>query len=575
MKYSNIKISVFSSLFLAVAVCSISSDAAYKEGYYDAMNGKKKEELKLAAKACISKHTELSYYPLPNQWQFTDVYPELYNGMKRWWEMYSDAVYLIQNGQNALSSFSANKMQREHSIPKSWWKYNGDVEYTPAYTDLWNLYPSDGTANQAKLNYAFGPVSGTPRFDNGVTKVGAAKTGYGGGSGIVFEPGDEYKGDFARSIFYMATVYDDLPWVINYMFNKESWPTLRPWAYEMLLQWARQDPVSQKEIDRNNTVELYQRNRNPFIDFPELAEYIWGTRTMEVFYIKDQGGSVTPPITGDPELSLPVNGETLDFGQVAVSTTKTVYLRMQGKNFSSAISVSLSGDNRTLFVPESYSVTPSVLNQGNVYNFPISFTPDREGNIEARIIFFDGGLEGSVVVTLKGEGVAVPDLSAPVATDATDIKDNSYCANWNPAKEVVDYYVVTRVRYLDEGTEAEILESTTNSLVITGRDPNVMESYTVQSSRLGFLSDPSNSILVMPSGVSEINAVAPMVTGLVEGGFIVLSNDACADIVVYDVAGRIYSVIKTPSAGDCFYYPSGVYVLYSDAISKPVKLIIR
>ena len=109
---------------------------------------------------------------------------------------------------------------------------------------------------------------------------------------------------------YVATVYDDINWVINYMYKKEAYPTLVPWAREMLLQWCRQDPVSQKEIDRNNVVEQYQGNRNPFVDFPELAEYVWGTRTTEVFYVDQQEGSdPTPPITGDPEITSPVNGE--------------------------------------------------------------------------------------------------------------------------------------------------------------------------------------------------------------------------------------------------------------------------
>ena len=74
---------------------------------------------------------------------------------------------------------------------------------------------------------------------------------------------------------YVATVYDDINWVINYMYRKEAYPTLVPWARDMLLQWCRMDPVDQKEIDRNNVVEQYQGNRNPFVDFPNLAEYIW------------------------------------------------------------------------------------------------------------------------------------------------------------------------------------------------------------------------------------------------------------------------------------------------------------
>lgn len=284
---------------LVGAVFSI--DAAYTPGYYNRMDGKKKEELKSAVKQCVQNHQTLVYSQLPGYWQYTDVYPELVDGCKRWWDMYSDEICLIRQGQSAFQSFSGYRMQREHSIPKSWWKQNGDVEYTPAYSDLWNLYPSNGAANQAKLNYSFGPCE-SATFDNGVSKVGTPKNGYGGGSSRVFEPADEYKGDFARSMFYMACVYPDINWVINYMFRKESYPTLTNWAMNMLLQWAREDKVSQKEIDRNNLVEQYQGNRNPFVDFPELAEYIWGVRTSETFIIANQETTdPTPPYHWRPD----------------------------------------------------------------------------------------------------------------------------------------------------------------------------------------------------------------------------------------------------------------------------------
>ena len=206
-------------LLLTLSLAVQMAYANFTEGYYDRMDGKKKEALKTAAKQCVSSHTTLGYYDLPDYWQYSDVYPELVNGCKRWWEMYSDKIYLIQQGQSGTKSFSTNKMQREHSVPKSWWKQNGSVEYTPAYSDMWNLYPSDGPANQAKLNYPFGEVR-TATFDNGVSKVGSPMSGQGGGCANVFEPADEYKGDFARSMFYMATVYDDINWVINYMFQK-------------------------------------------------------------------------------------------------------------------------------------------------------------------------------------------------------------------------------------------------------------------------------------------------------------------------------------------------------------------
>ena len=288
--------------FLLSSVTIVNAD--YRVGYYNSLEGTSAATLKAAAKTVVAGHTELDYTDLPNHWINTDVYPEKYKNDKdeeclRWWEMYSDKIYLINPGETGRQSYSRNAMQREHVVPKSWWKSNNDVEYTPAYSDMWNLLPSDGSANNKKSNYPLGETENAS-FDNGVTKVGTPKSDLGCVSGKVFEPADEYKGDFARVYFYVATVYDQLPWVesnTNCVYQQNSWPTMTPWAVEMLLEWSRRDPVSEKEIKRNDAVEVEQGNRNPFVDFPELAEYVWGVRQDQVFHISDQG-SLTPTQPG-------------------------------------------------------------------------------------------------------------------------------------------------------------------------------------------------------------------------------------------------------------------------------------
>lgn len=564
--------------FVLMACVAVGASAEFKAGYYNKMNGKSGAALKAAAKECVQSHQTLVYTDLPNYWQYSDVYPELVNGCKRWWDMYSDAVYLIQRGQSGKSSFSANKMQREHSVPKSWWKdQTGSVEYTPAYSDMWNLYPSDGAANQAKLNYPLGLTASTS-FDNGVTKVGGAQTGYGGGSRNVFEPDDEYKGDFARAYMYVATVYDDINWVINYMYKKETYPTLVPWAKEMLLQWCRQDPVDQKEIDRNNVVEQYQGNRNPFVDFPELAEYIWGTRTTEVFYVDQQEGSdPTPPITGDPEITAPVNGEALDFGQVAVGRSETRVLQIVGKNLTSPLSVSVSGADRAMFVPEITKEIPAAtINQNQGYLLNITYTPTGVGQHEAKIALYDGGLSGSIAVTLKGEALPMPTFTTLTALQPTDVTANSYTAHWNPvaAGEIADYYVLTRTRLVDGNQETETYETGETSYVISDRDPGVAETYYVQYARLGMLSEPSNEIYVAAgSSVEDLYISAPMQVFAVDGGFMIKINGDSKPMHVYDVNGTEVMYVASPVDGDIFLLPSGVYVVTSEGM-RPAKVVI-
>lgn len=563
------------TLFLLLGV--VSADAGYRTGYYDRMDGKKKEALKAAAKECVAKHTTLNYTELPTYWQYSDVYPELYNGDTRWWEMYSNEVYVITSSQTARQSFSYNRMQREHAIPKSWWKSNGSVEYTPAYSDMWNLYPSDGPANQAKLNYPLGPTR-SAHFDNGVTKVGPPQTGYGGGCGNVFEPADEYKGDFARAAFYMAVVYDDLPWCVNYMYSDNSqWPTLKPWAYEMLLQWARQDPVSQKEIVRNDEVEKSQGNRNPFVDFPELAEYIWGSRMSETFIISEQGGQVTPPITGDPELTAPKSGETLDFGQCAHGSMVNASLIIEGSNLTAPLSVRLSGADKGDFAPETTTIPASVINSTGKYLLNITFTPSALGTREAKLMLYDGGLPDgyNVAVTLRGEGVPMPQLSRLTAYDATDVTEHGYTANWSKAPEVVDYYEITRVKYYEDGSQAETYTTGDTYYTFTDREPGVEESYSVVSCRLGYKSEASNTIVVSAGvGVDYIGNTVPFNIGVTETGFVMLIDGENTNLCVVDATGRVVVNRERVSGGETIELPGGLYIITTDQSKRPVKLLI-
>jgi endonuclease I len=231
-------------------------------GYYKNAEGKKKADLKTVLHNIVRSHTVLEYYASSTYFRTTDWNPNGY-----FWDMYSNYHRTYWSGMN-----------REHSLPKSWW--SSAPETTEAYSDLHNLYPSDETANSAKLNYSLGEVTGTPEYTNGVVKVGA--NGFPGYTGTVFEPADEYKGDFARDYMYVVTCYEDYAknWrstgTQSMLLGGSTYPVFKTWAIDLLLKWSRQDPVSSKEIDRNNAVYSFQNNRNPFIDHPELAEYIWG-----------------------------------------------------------------------------------------------------------------------------------------------------------------------------------------------------------------------------------------------------------------------------------------------------------
>lgn len=272
-------------IFTVTAAAALLASAAIPEGYYSAMEGKSKAELKEAAKSCAKKHTVISYGDQTwDAFRYTDV--REVGGALCWWDMYSNNNVKVSNGHPGMNI--------EHSVANSWW---GGTK-NDAYKDIHHLNPSDSEANNRKSNFPLGVVS-HQTWTNGVTTVGQPASGSCGGAKNVYEPADQYKGDFARVFFYMFTIYDDIAWMSsstdrNYMFDGSSYPSLRPWAYTMLLEWARQDPVDEKEIARNEAIYSIQKNRNPYIDFPELAEYVWGSKTSMPFYASEQGENPDP-----------------------------------------------------------------------------------------------------------------------------------------------------------------------------------------------------------------------------------------------------------------------------------------
>lgn len=274
---------------LSLLAISFSTTAAVPNGYYDDLEGKSGVTLKKAVKSAARSHTVISYGN--STWSvFLESDTRIVGGQRCWWDMYSN------NNVPAPSSSSHSGMNIEHSVANSWW---GGTK-NDAYNDLMHLNPSNSDANSRKSNYPLGEV-GTQTWSNGATTIGRPTNGTGGNSTYVYEPCDEYKGDFARVFFYMFTIYDDISWKssCDWMFETGNELLLKKWAYDMLLKWAEEDPVSQKEIDRNEAIFKHQKNRNPFIDYPELAEHIWGTKKNVPFHLD---GSTDPDPDPDPDI---------------------------------------------------------------------------------------------------------------------------------------------------------------------------------------------------------------------------------------------------------------------------------
>lgn len=544
-------------LLLLLALTAFNSAAEAPEGYYNSLKGKREGELKTAVHNLICNFTKISSYSdLPRYFQHTDVYPD----SRRWWDMYSDIP---------LYAPSFAGLNREHSFPKSWW---GGSTSVSAYVDLNHLYPSEARANQAKSNYPLGVVDRTSsiKFQNGITTVGYPVAGQGGGAGFVFEPDDEYKGDFARTYFYMVTCYQNLTWSYTFMVNQNLFPTLNNWAATLLMKWHRQDPVSEKEILRNEAVYQIQNNRNPFIDQPALAEYLWGDHVGEAF---DPGSGSEP--TGDPNLITPIQGMELEFGQVALGKSATTRLFFRGEHLKGTFDLVIIGDDKSQFSIPSNSIAASLVNAPDGYWLNVTYTPTELGQHQARLIVSEGGITGSRGIALRGECLEVPVLTACTATAPSDITADSYVANWeSPAGEIVDYWVLTRTRYSGGSSVQEELLAEDCSLLVEDFDKSDSESYSVQSVRLGYRSPMSNVVFVDHTGITGITAGQPFTAQVFEGLVRLNMSSPQTGLRVYDITGRLALTLPEVYNNFEFELPAGAYVIVTDQCRKPVKVVL-
>lgn len=289
INYMRKKLLRLSLAFLVSVMPALPMLAQIPEGYYSSLKGKKGAELKTAIHDIIKKANVLSYGSgYGNTWwgfwstdrdergYFIDRYS-------------SESEWVKSTSQGAVGA----GMNIEHSFPKSWW---GGAK-NQAYKDLYNLMPCESRINSTKSNYPMGKVVSGDK-GNGWTKVGKGTDG-----NWYWEPADPWKGDFARGYMYMATAYQDYNWEGEQalqILQQGAYPTLKEWAYTLYIQWAKADKPDALEIKRNNDVAKIQGNRNPYVDFPNLMEYVWGDSTNIAFnpettvksssYVNGEGG---------------------------------------------------------------------------------------------------------------------------------------------------------------------------------------------------------------------------------------------------------------------------------------------
>ena len=263
---------IYSTLLLLFVTATI---AQIPSGYYNTATGTG-YTLKTQLYNVIKGHTDNGYGGLYTIYQTSD----------RDYYFENDATILDMYSENPAGTdpynYSAGTTQRcgtysvegdcynrEHIIPQSTF---GSA--APMVSDAHFITPTDGKVNGQRSNYPHGPVTSASWTSLNGSKLGTSTTS--GYSGPIFEPINEFKGDIARMYFYFATRYENTVAGYSYaMFNGSSNQVFTTAFLNVLITWHNQDPVSTREIDRNNAIYNSQNNRNPYIDHPEYVQAIW------------------------------------------------------------------------------------------------------------------------------------------------------------------------------------------------------------------------------------------------------------------------------------------------------------
>ncbi|MGM0496574.1 MAG: endonuclease [Bacteroidota bacterium] len=383
-----LKISILFTVFTLFSGLLI----AQPDGYYDDADGLTGEELKTELHEIINDHNEQSYSSLWTHLEDTDAKSD-----GTVWDMYSDnpdgdTPYEFTFGDHQCGTYQeeGDCYNREHSFPKSWF---GDV--SPMNTDMFHIYPTDGYVNGKRANLPFGETESPDWISENGSKKGSCS--YSGYSGTIFEPIDEYKGDFARTYFYMVTRYEDKVdgWENNgdgadAMLDGTTFPAFKEWAIDILVEWHNEDPVSQKEIDRNDAVYDVQNNRNPFIDNPEYVNNIWGEPSEE--NIPPEINNIeTDPSSPDSSDEVNIAGSITD--EDGTITSAEVNWGLTSDNLDNTISMT---DNGSSYVTE--SAIPEQEGETTVY-YQVSATDDSSETTTSSVFDYTVDMQKDTVLS--------------------------------------------------------------------------------------------------------------------------------------------------------------------------------
>ncbi len=404
--------------------------------YYASADDLNKGELKTALYNIIKNPKVVGY---DNLWTYFPITDRKADGTV--WDMYSNNTYYFPEDETS----SATGMDKEHAFPKSWWSSGVSNSKYGCYSDLFNLNPADRMANQSyKSNYTMAECDVLIDLDNGVIKKG--RSTYCGtypesDARTAWEPADEYKGDFARTYMYVVTCYEFISYasssggptwssdpgaVAQLTWNsKKTYPLFTDWTAQMLLRWHHNDPVSEKELNRNEKIYAIQGNRNPFIDYPDFADYIWGDKKEQKFQVED--------IVGRPFFSSPKADVIYSFDGDSVNRMQKMEMQFVANNVKNSVNLSIIGTSKGTFKLPKTTLTATEIKNG------ITLTLQYKSAVPAR---------DTVFLQISGKDFATP-IKITLTAETFDtfqvlmpkVESNAFTMRWLPSADAQSYRV--------------------------------------------------------------------------------------------------------------------------------------
>lgn len=425
------------TLFYCIALWAVDPSTTLTT-YYAGINGKatdSNDALRVQLCTIISNgYTSIAYGNLQNSVYAASSDPsDFYNGSSKTMEdIYSSKAYVSGDAGSSASDCGTG-WNKEHTVPQSWFG-----EASPMKSDAHHIFPTDIHMNSTRSSYPYG--------ENNASKT-CASYGYGhlgsstfsGYTGTVFDPGDggangSYKGDLARVYFYMATRYRTTDFTSGLGSTSFTYSggvaNLTDYMKNLMLKWHREDPVSEKELIRNNAIYAHQKNRNPFVDYPCLVEYIWGDKVGEAVDLSslvsgyDGVGTDCCANPDDPMITVSATSITLDKTNNGATSTKT--FTITGANLTGAISIAKSGSAYITVSP----TTISAANANSERTITITYKPKAEGTHTATLTISSTGASDKTVAI---SGTCATVYTATWMADGTSIGTSTAESGESPA----------------------------------------------------------------------------------------------------------------------------------------------